>query len=253
MKEVKAIIADDEAALRDTLKRKLEVLYPEMVICGEACDGFAALELTRNLLPDIAFLDINMPGLSGIEVAKILPEKCLPVFITAHDEFALRAFEAGAIDYLLKPVTDGRLEKTVKRLRSRMHAPSFSTHNVQEILQKLNVAVRKTQEYLQWIKVQHKDSIRLISVKEVLYFHASDKYTVVRTTDKEFLIKKTITELVAELSPDLFWQIHRSTIVNVTSIDTISRSLTGGYQVRLKNMSETLPVSRSFSHLFKQM
>jgi DNA-binding LytR/AlgR family response regulator len=252
MKEVKAIIADDEAALRDTLKRKLAVLYPEMTICGEACDGFAALELTRSVLPDIAFLDINMPGLSGIEVAKILPEKCLPVFITAHDEFALRAFDAGAIDYLLKPVTDGRLEKTVKRLRGRMHDPSFSAQNVHEILQKLQAAVGKTQEYLQWIKVQHKDSIRLISVKEILYFHASDKYTVVRTADKEFLIKKTITELVTELSSDLFWQIHRSTIVNLASIDTISRSLTGRYQVRLKNSSETLPVSRSFSHLFKQ-
>src|SRR6266540_3407091 len=132
MKEVKAIIADDEAALRDALKRKLASLWPEMTICGEACDGVAALKLSKRLLPDIAFLDINMPGLSGIDVAKKLPEKCLPVFITAHDEFALKAFEAGAIDYLLKPVTDSRLEKTVKRLRNRMDDPSFSAQNVQE-------------------------------------------------------------------------------------------------------------------------
>lgn len=253
MKEVKAIIADDEAALRDALRRKLAVLWPEMTICGEAGDGAAALKLCKKLLPDIAFLDIKMPGLSGIEVAKKLPESCLPVFITAHDEFALKAFEAGAIDYLLKPVTDNRLERTVKRLRSRMDDPSFSAHSVQKMLEKLALAARSTKEHLQWIKVQHKDSIRLISVTEIHYFKASDKYTVVKTTAKEFLIKKTIAELVSELSPDHFWQIHRSTIVNLATIDTISRSLTGKYQILLKNMPETLAVSRSFSHMFKQM
>ena len=253
MKQVRAIIAEDEEALRRSLKRKLAALWPDMIICGEAGDGVAALKLAQTVVPDIAFLDIKMPGLSGIEVARGLPGACLPVFITAHDEFAVKAFEAGAIDYLLKPVIDSRLEKTVQRLKTRMADPSFPPHNIHEILDALALAARNTHEHLQWIKVQHKDSIRLLSVNEIYYFKAADKYTVVRTRDKEFLIKKTIKELAAELSPDQFWQIHRATLVNVATIDMVIRSLTSNYELRLKGLHETLVVSRSFSHMFKQM
>ncbi len=253
MKLFKAIIADDEAALRDSLKRKLSVLWPELVICGEAGDGLAALKLGKTFLPDIAFLDIKMPGLSGIEVAKKLPENCLPVFITAHDEFALRAFEAGAIDYILKPVTDDRLEMTLIRLKKRVSGLSSTPQNIYEILEKFTFTTHKSHMHLQWIKVQHKDCIRLISVSEVLYFKAADKYTIVKTSGEEFLIKKTIKELVAELSPDQFWQIHRATLVNITNIHKITRSLTGGFELQLKDLQEILTVSRSYSHIFKQM
>lgn len=254
MKIVKAIIVDDEAALREFLKRRLSALWPELVVCGEAGNGVDALELGRTLQPDVAFLDIKMPGLSGLEVARKLPEGCLPVFITAYDRFAIEAFEAGAVDYLLKPVTDVRLEKMVARLKTRVQAPSTALQRIDEILDKLaSSAPVGGREYLQWIKVRHRDNIRLISVTEVEYFKSADKYTVVRTRNEEFLIKKTIKELIEELSPDQFWQIHRATLVNVTKIGVVSRSLTGSYDIHLTGLQETLSVSRAFSHLFKQM
>ncbi|HYS44644.1 MAG TPA: LytTR family DNA-binding domain-containing protein [Geobacteraceae bacterium] len=253
MKEVKAVIADDEPALRDFLERKLSALWPELTICGIAGDGPAALELAKTHAPDIAFLDIKMPGLSGIEVAQRLPETCLPVFITAHDSFALKAFETGAIDYLLKPVTDLRLEQTVKRLKSRVAQSSLPVHDLHRILQGLTLATPSSPRYLQWLKVQDRESVRLLSANEIYYFRASDKYTTVKTRTREFLIKKSIKELAAELSPDQFWQIHRAILVNISTIDTVTRSLTGSYEVRVKDLQEVLPVSRSYSHMFKQM
>lgn len=253
MKQIRAIIADDEEALRHSLRIKLAGLWPDMVICGEAGDGAAALKLAQTLAPDIAFLDIKMPGLSGIEVARELPGGCLPVFITAHDEFALKAFETGAIDYVLKPVVDSRLEKTVQRLKTRVADPSFPQHNMREMFDALALAGRTAREHLQWITVQQKDSVRLLSVNEICYFKAADKYTLVRTKDKEYVISKTIKELAAELSPDQFWQVHRATLVNVAAIDMVVRSFTGRYELRLKGLRETLAVSRSYSHLFRQM
>lgn len=253
MKQIRAVIADDEEALRDYLKIKLSVLWSELIICGEAGDGVTALKLIENIKPDIAFLDIKMPGLSGIEVARRISVKCLPVFITAYDEYAVKAFEAGAIDYLLKPVTDKRLEKTVKRLQNQIADPSMPLLNISEILEKMSLTAQKPRGHLQWIKVQHKDGVRLIPVDEIHYFKAADKYTTVKTRDREFLIRKTIMELFNELSHDQFWQIHRATIVNVAKIDMVIRTLTGGYEIRLKDLHETLSVSRSFSYLFKQM
>lgn len=253
MNKVKAIIADDEPELRESLKRKLLVWWPELIICADAGDGLTALTLAATHSPDVAFLDIKMPGLSGIEVAQKLPERCLPVFITAYNSFALKAFEAGAIDYLLKPVTDLRLKKTVKRLKSRVALSAFPQPNIHEILQQIALASHNTPEYLQWIRVQDRENIRLISVNEIYYFKAAEKYTVVKTRNREFIIKKSIKELSAELSPDQFCQIHRATLVNISNIDFISRSLTGSYQIRLKDLQEVLSVSRSFSHLFKQM
>lgn len=253
MKQVRAIIADDEAPLRDFLKRRLSALWPDLVVCGEAANGVDALKLEKRLQPDVAFLDIRMPGLSGIEAARKLSGRCLPVFITAYDKFAVEAFEAGAIDYLLKPVTDSRLKKTVKRLKNRLAEPPSGQNNIDAILERLASAVQNAREYLQWIKVRHRDSIRLISVSEIQYFKATDKYTAVRTMSEEFLIRKTIRELLAELSPDQFWQIHRSTLVNVNKIHVVTRSLTGSYDIYLTDLQEILPVSRSFSHMFKQM
>lgn len=255
MRTVQAIIVDDEAALREFLKRRLALLWPELVVCGEAGNGVDALELVDTLRPDIAFLDIKMPGLSGLEVAKKLPHVCLPVFITAFDRFAVEAFEAGGVDYLLKPVSDARLEKAVTRLKSRVKAATApALQQLDELLAGLiSSAQPNGREYLQWIKVRHKDKIRLIAVQEVDYFKAVDKYTVVKSGAEEFLIKKSIKELIDALSPEQFWQIHRATIVNVTKIDVVTRSLTGSYDVHLLGSQEVLSVSRAFAHLFKQM
>lgn len=254
MKTVTALIADDEAPLRAFLKRRLSLLWPEMTVTCEASNGLDALKLAAALQPDIAFLDIKMPGLSGIEVAGKLPKGCLPVFITAFDKFAIEAFEAGGVDYLLKPVSDSRLEKMVARLKSRLPAISTSLQQLDTILARLSLSAQSVgREYLQWIKVGQKDKIRLISVQEVDYFKSTDKYTTVRSGEEEFLIKKSIKELVDELSPDQFWQIHRATLVNVTKIEMVKRSLTGSYNVHLAGSNQTLSVSRAFSHLFKQM
>lgn len=254
MKTVSALIADDEAALRAFLKRRLSILWPEMRISCEAGNGVDALELAHAQRPDVAFLDIKMPGLSGIEIAGKLPEGCLPVFITAFDKFAIEAFEAGGVDYLLKPVSDVRLEKMVARLKTRLLALSPALRQLDEILAKLTSSVQSTgREYLQWIKVGYKDKIRLISAQEIDCFKSTDKYTSVRSGTEEFLIKKSIKELVDELSPDQFWQIHRGTLVNVTKIEIVKRSLTGGFNVHLIGSNEVLSVSRAFSHLFRQM
>lgn len=254
MKAVSALIADDEAALRSFLKQKLTLLWPELTVVGEAGNGLDALELAHRLRPDIAFLDIKMPGRSGIEVAARLPEGCLPVFITAFDKFAVEAFEAGGVDYLLKPASDSRLEKMVVRLKQRLSLNPPPLRQLDEVLTRLTASLQSGgREYLQWLKVGQRDKIRLISVQEVDYFKSSDKYTSVRSGAEEFLIKKSIKELIDELAPDQFWQIHRGTLVNVKKIEMVKRSLTGGYSVYLAGQTETLSVSRAFSHLFKQM
>jgi len=254
MPEIRAIIADDEEQLRSYLKSGLSAVWPELVICGEAGNGKEALKLIEKHRPDIAFLDIKMPGLSGMEVARKITGTCRVVFITAYDQYAVEAFENEAIDYLLKPVTDKRLEATVKRLQKQIathEPPSELAGTMERVLSALEV--KETSGYLRWIKVLHGDEIRLIPVDEVCYFQASDKYTVVMTKAGESLIKKSIRELSEELDPDQFWQIHRGTIVNATQIAKVKRSLTGRFVIKLKDLPETLTVSRTYTHLFRQM
>lgn len=249
----RAIIADDEEALRTHLRQKLEQAWPELEICGEAADGMAALHLLSEVRPDLAFLDIRMPGLSGLEVARKMPEPCLVIFVTAHDRYAVEAFENEAVDYLLKPVTDARLEKTVTRLRQRLASERAQQQTTPAQMERLSLAVSRPRGDLQWIKAQHQDGIRLIPVSEVCYFKATDKYTTVKTREQEFLIRKSIKELSDELSPAQFWKIHRAAIVNVAAIAKVGRSLTGRYTLKLKELPEILTVSRAFSYLFKQM
>lgn len=255
MLEIKAIIADDEKQLRSYLKSRLSAVWPDLIISGEAGNGRDALELIEKQCPDIAFLDIKMPGPSGMEVAKRVAGTCRVVFITAYDQYAVEAFENEAIDYLLKPVTDERLKATVKRLRNQISASSEPPDNMVEIVERLitSLRTREVPDYLQWIKVQYGDSVRLIPVDEVYYFKAGDKYTVVITKGSESLIKKSIMKLSEELDPKKFWRIHRGTIVNVSCINKVGRSLTGRGLVKLKDRSEFLTVSRTYSHLFKQM
>ena len=255
MSQIKAIIADDEEQLRRYLRSQLADCWPDLVICGEARNGQEALELIEQYQPDIAFLDIRMPGLSGIEVTKKIAGSCWVVFVTAYDQYAVEAFEHEAIDYLLKPVTAERLEKTVKRLQDQITSLHKPPLEISEIVERLLTSLPQKQApaYLQIVRVQKGDGIRLIPVEEVYYFRASDKYTMVITNQGESLIRKPIKELAEELDPQQFWRIHRGTIVNVQYIDQVSRSMTGRGIVRLKGRSESLAVSRQYIHLFKQM
>ncbi len=252
MKQVRAIIADDEETLRLYLKEKLAVAWPELVVSGEAGDGEAALKLIEEKRPHIAFLDIQMPGMSGIEVARGINGPCAVVFITAYNKYAVEAFENEALDYVLKPVTEERLEKTVKRLKERLASPQ-SAPNLAEVIDKVARALENSPNHLQWIKAQHKDGVRLIPVGDVYYFRATDKYTVVRTRDGEHLIRKTIKELENELDPDQFWRVHRAAIVNARAIHAVDHSLSGGYTVKFRDIQDRLAVSRAYTHLFKQM
>ncbi|RTZ97082.1 MAG: DNA-binding response regulator [Deltaproteobacteria bacterium] len=255
MPPIRAIIADDEKPLRDYLKRQLEKTWPELEILAEAENGRQALSLITSTHPDIAFLDIRMPGLSGIDVAAGTSDRCRIVFVTAYDQYAVDAFERSAIDYLLKPVTTARLEKTVTRLKASLNTALPSNHELSKILTALTRSGKKNEpaQYLNWIRVQYRDGIRLIPVGDVCYFKASDKYTIVRTRDHEALIRKTVAALARELDPSIFWQIHRGTIVNVTCIDKVSRTTTGKRILKLKCPPETLTISRTYAHLFKQM
>ncbi len=251
----RAIIADDEQPLRRSLKTQLEHAWPELTICGEAQNGIQALELIKDLQPHIAFLDIKMPGMTGMQVAREAGQLCWIVFITAFDQFAVQAFENEAVDYLLKPVDPQRLAQTVSRLKHRCANRTPDPTRMDAVLQTLEAHLSASQPsaHLKWIKVTHKQSMRLIPVEEIGCFQAQDKYTVVYTPEDEFLIRKPIKELVAELNPDMFWQIHRSTIVNAAWIDQVSSSITGRYVLTLKEIEGTFTVSRSFRHRFKSM
>jgi DNA-binding LytR/AlgR family response regulator len=222
---------------------------------GEAPNGEKALDLIARHQPDIAFLDIRMPGLSGIQVARRMPESCRVVFITAYDQYAVEAFENEAIDYVLKPVTHERLAKTVNRLKRTLSDPSSFPIDTLKGVERVLSGLVQTEggRPLRWVRVHQRDTVRLVPVDEICYFKASDKYTVVRTETDEYLIRKPIRELTQELDPHVFWQIHRGTVVNVTCIAHVSRSLTGRGVVRLKNLPDSLAVSQPYMHLFKQM
>jgi DNA-binding LytR/AlgR family response regulator len=252
MRQIRAIIADDEEALRSFLKKKLLAVWPDVLVCGEAQDGNEALRLIDAEHPDVAFLDVKMPGLSGIEVAQKTGWKCPIVFITAHDKYAVEAFENEAVDYILKPVSQDRLERTVKRLKERL-AASSPLPDLSAVLEKVSQTLKQPSSYLQWVKAQHKDGIRLIPTADIYYFKSTDKYTTVRTREVEFLIHKTIKELEEELDPELFWRVHRAAIVNVKSIHTVKRSVAGTYSIRFQDIQDSVIVSRAFGHLFKQM
>ena len=252
---LKAVLADDEKSLCAHLNGLLQQAWPELKICAEARNGVEALELIEKHRPDIAFLDIKMPGMSGMEVARKAAALCRIVFITAYDQFAVQAFENEAVDYLLKPVEPERLARTVQRLKERLEKHELDPTPLQAVLKSLQMqlAAGAPAAYLKWIKVLDRQSLRLIAVEEICCFQAQDKYTVVQTEREEFLIRKPIRELVEELDPQTFWQIHRSTIVNAAWIDKISPSLTGSYVLTLKSRSGTFTVSRGYRNRFKSM
>jgi DNA-binding LytR/AlgR family response regulator len=228
----------------------LQVLWPELRIVARVADGVAALNAIETQQPDVAFLDIHMPLLTGIDVARQVAGRCHVAFITSYDEHAVEAFEAGAMDYILKPPTPARLATTIQRLKMRLQQPPVDLRQaLRDLVERPPAAPR----YLQWINASRGAAVRLITVEEIQYFKSDHKYTLVVTADTEALIKKTIKELANELDPLMFWQVHRSTLVNVHAIDSVIRDDRGNLALRLKQRAEKLQVSESYHHLFRQM
>lgn len=279
---VRALIAEDEPILALTLKKHLEKLWPELQIIALAENGPEAVQLTLEHQPDILFLDIRMPGKTGLEVAEELAEEwqdqtTFPriVFVTAYDEFAVQAFEHSASDYVLKPVSEERLSRTVTRLQKQLSAESSSDQNAESavstgtpaldnlITQLQNLlpssqlqglaATTKTTEPLRVIRAAVGNNIRMIPVEDVLYFEATDKYINVVTREHESLIRSSLRDLLPQLDASLFWQIHRSTVVNIREVSLAQRDEAGKITLRLRNSEAKLPVSRVYAHLFRQM
>jgi DNA-binding LytR/AlgR family response regulator len=253
----RALIADDEPHLAGYLQARLAVIWPELEVVAVSPNGVQALADIAEHEPDIAFLDIKMPGLTGLEVAQRADIPMHVVFVTAFDQYAVEAFEREAVDYLLKPVTDERLERTVQRLRERIakrEAPPGVRAALAELARWLpGQAAGPAPNRLAWIRAAIGNQVRLIPVEEVCYFQANDKYVSVFTAEGESLIRLTLRELLDQLDPDRFWQIHRGTVVNLGQVATTLRDLRGRVAVKLKSRPETLVVSRAFAHLFKQM
>ena len=281
----RAVIADDERLMRDQLRARLQQVWPELEIVAEAKNGLEAVQAVSEHVPDVIFLDIRMPGLTGVEAAKeiaqldlgddaLLPEM---VFITAYDQYAMDAFEQGVVDYVLKPAEAERLKLTADRLKTRLmqrvndvngqvmgdasaetkvptadHA--LANHSVQQLLHSLSAQVSgRPAHYLSWLQASVGQTIQMVAVEDVLYCVSDEKYTRVQTAQQEFLIRKPIKELVDELDPAKFWQIHRSTLVNVKAIAGVVRDERGRQAVTVKGRSEKLQVSRSASQLFRSM
>jgi DNA-binding LytR/AlgR family response regulator len=253
--KVRALIADDEPLMRAQLRARLEELWPELEIVAEAKNGAEAVEMVSGERPEVVFLDIRMPAKSGIEAAReiaALPGRVPEiVFVTAYDQYAIAAFEAGVLDYVLKPAERERLARTVERIRSRLAAPP-EIADVQKALARLAERLQPATR-LQWIQASIGAEIRMIPVDEVLYFVSDEKYTRVQTAQQEALIRKPIKELLAELDPAQFWQIHRSTLINTRAIAGVTRDERGRQLVAIKGRPEKLEVSRSYAHLFKGM
>jgi DNA-binding LytR/AlgR family response regulator len=246
-----AIIADDEPLLRAMLRSRLARLWPELEIVREMGDGRGMEEVLEEHAPDLFFLDIHMPGVNGLEAARAIGCRAHIVFVTAFDQHAVEAFERGAIDYVLKPFNDERLELTVGRLKERLAQPPASLESlVEQLAGRLGA---RPAERLRWVKASVGSAVRLIPVEEILFFQSDEKYTRVVTCDAEALIRKPIKELLDELDPDKFWQVHRATIVNVDHIASVKRGLKDQAEIALRDHRETLVVSRAFTHLFKQM
>ena len=268
----RALIADDERLMREQLRARLAEVWPELEIVGEARNGVEAVEMTAQLHPDLVFLDIRMPGMTGVDAARNIAQLptedawpgCEIVFITAYDQYAVEAFEQGVVDYVLKPAERARLQVTVDRIKRRLAqraesngggAANLAPAALEELLGKLASRINPdaAPNRLKWIQATVGQSIQMIPVEDVLFFISDEKYTRVQTAQIEALIRKPIKELVEELDMNLFWQIHRSTLVNTKAISGVTRDLRGRQLVSVKGHPEKLEVSRSYAGLFKGM
>ena len=270
---VRAVIADDERLMREQLRARLAEVWPDLQIVAEARNGLEAVDLVAQHRPDLVFLDIRMPGLTGVDAARqiaqmdVADDEHLPeiVFITAYDQYAVEAFEQGVCDYVLKPAERDRLQVTAQRIRARLAqrdapdgagaAADSPTPPLQQVLHRLAAQLNPggAPRYLDWIQASVGQGIQMIAVPEVLFFISDEKYTRVQTPTTEALIRKPIKELIDELDPAVFWQIHRSTLVNVKAIAGITRDFRGRQIVSVRGHGEKLEVSRSYTHLFKGM
>jgi len=249
VKTTTAIIAEDEPLLRAEFRETLRALWPELAVSAEVADGIQAMRAIDQLAPDVVFLDIQMPGASGLEVARHASGRAHVVFISAFEEHAIAAFERGAIDYVLKPLSTTRVRLTVERLQQRLRQPPADIEGIVDLLQ---AAAGQQPRYLRWLTVPHGAELRVLAVAEICYLRADHKYTTVATRGSAFLLRAPLKQLKESLDPAMFWQIHRSVVVNVAAIETIHRSFRGSLEVKLKERSELLPVSAVHAHLFSQ-
>lgn len=249
---IRALIADDEPKLAEYLAGRLAELWPELELCGIAVNGNDALTKIQGEKPDLVFLDIKMPGISGLEIARRIAYPCMVVFVTAYHKYAVHAFEEEAVDYLLKPVSDERLLHTIKRLKHRC-TRAGGAQDMNSLLSKLARAMESKSSSLRYLRATFGRSVRLIPVEEVLFIQARSKYTSVVTGEGEFLMRMSLSELAKRLDPEQFWQIHRSVIVNASKVVAVHQTGREVYALTVRGSEEHLPVSRSFIHLFKQM
>ncbi|RZT95015.1 LytR/AlgR family response regulator transcription factor [Rivibacter subsaxonicus] len=244
-----AVIAEDEPLLRGELKDSLTRLWPGLRIVAEAEDGVEALDALGRCKPQVMFLDIEMPGLSGLEVARAASGRCHIVFVTAYNQHAVAAFEQGAVDYVMKPFSAARLAAAIARVRERLDAAPAKLDGLLEVLREQ----APKRGFLRWINASSGQNVRLITTDEVCYFKADSKYTLVVTADAEALIRRSIKELMDELDPEVFWPVHRGVVVNVNAIALAHRKLGGQFELKLKQRKETLAVSEPFAYRFRQM
>ena len=249
MRSPTALIAEDEPALRAELRAHLARLWPELRVVAEAANGLEAIRLLGERVPDVLFLDIEMPGVTGLEVAGHAQGRCHVVFVTAYDEHAVAAFEQGAVDYVLKPFDVARLSLAVRRVEQRIGKSPF---DIMAALKQL-AADSTPRRYLRWICTSDRDESQLITIDDVCYFQSDTGYTRVVTAQGESLLRSPLKELQDQLDPAVFWQVHRSTIVNANAIAAVARDLRGRLTIRLKDRDEQLPVSEAHAHLFRQM
>ncbi|MEP7068267.1 MAG: LytTR family DNA-binding domain-containing protein [Usitatibacter sp.] len=246
----RAVLAEDEPLLREQLAELLAAAWPELEIVAQAEDGKQALHALEAHRPDVLFLDIQMPEASGLEVARRASGRCHVVFVTAYDQYAVAAFEEGAVDYVMKPLSGARIAAAAQRVKQRMRE---SPANLTGMLDELANPPSRSRQYLRWINASRGDDVQLVTIEEVRYFQSDMKYTRVVTAKREGLIRKTIKELVEELDPAMFWQMHRATIVNLNAVESVGRDLKGHVILRLKDRPELLSVSQPYAHLFRQM
>jgi len=252
-----ALIADDEPLLREQLAAHLTSLWPELQIVAQARNGREAVELFEALRPQVAFLDVHMPGMNGVDAARRIGRRAEIVFVTAFDQYAVEAFRQGALDYVVKPIEGERLLDSVQRLQARLGAAGEPRHpDVEALLDRLAQEMRHrggAPKYLQWIKASVGNAVRMIRIEQVLYLRSDAKYTVVAWEGGEALIRTPLRELADALDPECFVQVHRSAIVNLMHVDRFSHGPGDSGEIHLKGRSERLAVSRSCVHLFRQM
>jgi DNA-binding LytR/AlgR family response regulator len=246
----KAVLAEDEVLLREQLQELLAAAWPELEIVALAEDGAQAIRALEEHEPQVLFLDIQMPEASGLEVARLASGRAHVVFVTAYDQYAVAAFEEGAVDYVMKPLSGARIANAVQRVKERLKA---APANLDGLLDNLASPPRRSGQHLRWINASRGEDVQLVTIEEVRFFQSDTKYTRVVAATREGLIRKTIKELLEELDPMVFWQVHRATIVNLNAVESVGRDLKGHVVLRLKDRREVLKVSQPYEHLFRQM